>query len=258
MLSDIVSQYVTTLERGFSSGVAPDGTLVIGTPYRYLNGEPVELAAWQEGSRVFLSDRGCLLQSLSEAGTDPLENDSTLDRIRAVGRPHGVALDEGMLLVPVTDSVGQTVANLMQTVFDAQVVGYEERKQSAPEPLAYFGVREVLDRHYARYRQNSEIGGGLGRRYSVDFRFAVSQSGRISRAVLVVATRHQTLAFAERWNFRLRDIRAIHPSLARIVVVDAGAPWSEAANKTITPECEGLFRAEDDGNVADFVSALAA
>lgn len=254
MLANLVSEYIDALHRGFTTGFAPDGTMVIGTPYRYINGEPVEFAAWQEAGRVYISDRGCLLEALSEAGTDPLENEAGLERIRLATRNHGVGLDEGMLIAPVHGDPGSAVQGLLQAVLDAQVVGYEERKQLAPDPVAYAGVREVLERHDARYRQRSEIGGGLGRRYAVDFRFAVAKRDQIAKAILIVATRHQTLAFSERWNFRLRDIHAKHPTVTRIVVIDAGVPWSDAADRTMKVECEGLFRARQDGEVADFVS----
>lgn len=257
MIQNPVDAYMASLKSGFYPGRAPDGTTVISTPFRYISGDPIELALWQENGRPYVGDRGRLIDALSLVGLDPLENEASLSRIRSASVKHGGYLDEGTIVMPVDGDLGRAMGRLLQTIMDLQTVGYEEHKEIGPEPAAYDMIRDVLHRHDARYREHTEVGGCVGRRYEVDFLFAVEGPGKPVRSVVVVATRHQTLAFAERWNFRFRDIHLKLPKLRRIVVVDATAPWTDAASRTMGPECDGVFRVDRGGAIDDFVQKVA-
>lgn len=257
MAQDAVGSCMATLEKNFHAGVAPDGTTVISTPFRYVSGDAVEIALWQESGRSYIGDRGRLLEALSLVGLDPLENDHSLARMNSISSRHGAHLDQGIVVVPVGNDLGNAMRSLLQTVMDLQTVGYEEHKELGPEPLAYDLIRDVLHRHETPYRERTDIGGFLGRRYSVDFLFAVTTDAKPVRALVVVATKHQTLYFAERWNFRFRDIHQKHPKLRRIVVVDQEARWSDAADRTVRPECDGVLQASPGAELTDFVDDIA-
>jgi len=256
-LPDLVRRYLDSLAAGFHMGVAPDGTAVLSTPFRFLTGDPVEIAVWEDSGDIVLSDRGGLVKAFLRSGIDALESDSYRNCIQGALGAWGADLEGSSIIRPAAGAAaGSAVQALIQGVMDAQAAGQGAHRRTEPEPetQTYAVVREILEEGDARYRENTHVTGALGRTYPVDFQLAFRTSA-IIRAVLVVA-QDRTLEFAERWNFRFRDIRAARPRLQRLVVVDDDATWSIDAHRTIAAECERVFRPRETEQLGDYLRGV--
>ncbi len=252
--SDLIQPYLQALGSGFRLGKAPDGTTVVSTPFRFATGDPLEIAVWEEADGLVLSDRGGLIRSLLVAGIDAFKPGRARSRVASTLAPRRAELDGATVISPVGEAgAGRAVQNLVQSLLDAQVAAESVMRPHGPamETETYSVIREVLDDADERYREGMRIAGATTRRYQVDFQLAFATSG-IIRAVLVVA-RHQPLAFAERWNFRFRDIRAARPRLHRIVAVDAATKWTSAAQKTLESECEMLVSPGEPEQLSEYL-----
>jgi hypothetical protein len=240
-LPDIVAPYMKTLGDGFASKTAPDGTPVVSTPFHFFNGDPIEVAVWQDADGLRVSDRGGLAQCLILKGVEVLYDGPDRRRLLRLLDSQGFCM-RGTSVIRATSAstVGSDVQRLVQTLVDAQVAVREtDISRPAEEPEVYIAVRETLTAGGARYREAMRVTGALGRRYNVDFELAF-KTDEINRAVLVVATGN-TLGTAERWNFRFNDIRRARPRLQRLFFVAEDAPWSSDAQRTIAEACEAVF-----------------
>ena len=240
---ELVQPYLELLGGDFHPGTAPDGTSVLSTPFRFVNGDALEVALWEENGLTFLSDRGRLIDALVLSGADPIGSDVEREPIARALNPYGAYLRGGTVVKPVGEiGPGAAIHSLIQSLVDAQAVGYSasRRAEARSESSAYATVRHVLDREDVRFRENMYAPGALGRRYPVDFKIGFRRD-EIIWAVLVIAT-DRTLESAERWNFRFRDIHAMCPRLRRLFVVDEQAIWTNDAHRTIEQECERVFR----------------
>ncbi len=240
---ELVQPYLELLGGDFHPGTAPDGTSVLSTPFRFVNGDALEVAVWEENGATFLSDRGRLIDGLLLSGADPLGSDVEREPIARALEAHGAYLRGGTVIKPVEEMrAGPAIHSLIQSLVDAQAVGYSASRRAAgqSEPSAYATVRDVLDREDVRFRENMYVSGVLGRRYPVDFKLAFRRD-EIIWAILVIVT-DRTLESAERWNFRFRDIHTRRPRLRRLFVVDEQASWTDDAHRTIEQECEQVFR----------------
>lgn len=252
---ELVEPYLESLGRGFHAGVAPDGTPVLSTPFRFCNGDPLEIAVWEQGGEVFLSDRGGLVNSLLLSGIDALEASIHRARLAEALTPHAACLRGGTVIRCAGQGVqGQDVQSLIQSVIDAQTAGHiaSARREPGLEPVTYGVVRQALESGGARYRENMTVSGALGRRYPVDFQLAFETEG-VSRAILIVATTDRTLELAERWNFRFRDIRAARGRLHRLFLVEEDTPWTTDAQRTIDQECEQVFPPGEAERLEEYV-----
>jgi len=243
---DLVTPYLQALRGAFHVGEAPDGTTVVATPFSFLSGDPVEIAVWRENGRLVLTDRGGLADALVLFGIDVAEAQSVRTFVSdAVGR-YGASYEGGVISMTVApDNAGQAVHALLQSIMDAQVAGQGafHRPTFSPEPRAYSVVRDVLDSSELPYRERMTVSGRIGKRYPVDFQFALRR-GTIQRGIVIVASERNALLFAERWNFRFRDIHQQRPSLHRVVMVDEQASlksWTQRSGRVIREECEGIF-----------------
>ncbi len=253
-VSDLVMPYLDTLGTGFHVETAPDGTGVLSSPFKFITGDPVEIAVWEESNEVFLSDRGGLLGALTLAGLDPLVSDTQRDTIMRAASVHGASLQAGTMVRSVTEeALGQGIQALVQALMDAQAAacGATGRSEVRVEPAAHATIRDVSNRCGVRYREDVRVDGALRRRYPVDFQLAF-ETDEIMRAVLVVAT-GRTLELAERWNFRFRDIHVARPRLHRLFLVDEDANWSGPAQATIEQECECVFPPGEAEALAEYV-----
>jgi len=251
---ELVEPYLRALGPGFCAGRAPDGTAVLSTPFCFVTGDPIEIAAWEDSDGLVLSDRGGLLRSLLVSGVDAFEATSNRRHVEEAIVRRGAELDGATIIRPAGPAgAGAAIQAMIQTLMDGQVAGEAAWRAASvsPETEAHFVVREVLDAADARYREKMRVSGATRRRYPVDFQLAFVADGLV-RAVLMVA-HDRTLEFAERWNFRFRDIRAARPRLQRLVVVDRGAKWSRAAQRTIEPECEAVFPPGEAERLAEYL-----
>lgn len=238
---ELVQPLLEALGDGFLPATAPDGTAVLSTPFRFFNGDTVEIAFWEDADGLRLSDRGGLTQSLLLKGWEVLEAGPERSRLRALLDNQGVELHGGTVVAPAAkDSLGADLQRLLQALLDGQVAVRESAAgRSVREPTVYNTVRQTLEMGGARYRENMRVTGALGRRYPVDFELAF-KTEEIIRAVLVIAT-DRTLEMAERWNFRFRDIRRARPALHRLFLVSDDAPWTRDAYRTIAEAVEAVF-----------------
>ncbi len=251
---DLADTYLDTLKIGFHAGKAPDGTSVLSTPFRFMNGDPLEIALWEEGGRLTVSDRGGLVKALVTSGVDAIESATCREHIRAAVISYGADLLGGTVVRRLGGLEPAAAAHaLIQAVLDAQAAGQGayRRAEGEAEPAAYSVVREILDEQEARYRENMHVSGLLGRRYPVNFQFALRREGLV-RGIIVV-WRGRTPELAERWNFRFRDIRAARPRLKRVVVVDADAPWTTQSARIAAAECEAVFPPGEAEGLEDYL-----
>ncbi len=255
---DLVTPFLQTLQPAFTVGDAPDGTAVLSTPFRFLSGDPLEVAAWREEGEVVLSDRGGLVKALMLSGVDVLDSPSHWQQVEAALAKHGAEFDGGVVVRPVGGlTLGEAVQVLIQSLMDGQAAGEAAWRgfQGQPETETHAVVRALLDGADARYRESMRVSGALGRRYPVDFQFAV-KARELVRGVLVIA-RDRTLEFAERWNFRFRDIREARPRLRTVVAVDATAQWSEHKQRILEPVCDAVLAPGDAQGLAAFLRTAA-
>ncbi|MGI5816646.1 MAG: DUF1828 domain-containing protein [Armatimonadota bacterium] len=252
-LTDLVTPFMSALGKGFSSSSAPDGTAVVSTPFRFFNGDAIELAIWEDDRGLYLSDRGGLTQSLLLKGLEVIYDGPDRQRLLRLLESQGVCL-RGASVVGATSqpTLGSDVQRLLQTLVDAQVAVRESQAPTpVTEPEVYRTVRQALEEGGARYRENMRITGSLGRRYSVHFQLAF-RTEDINRAIMVVATGN-TLEMAERWNFRFRDIRRARPRLQRLFLVADDAPWSMDAQRTIKETAEAVFAPGEEEALRDYL-----
>jgi len=251
--TDLVAPYMSVLGEGFSSALAPDGTPVVSTPFRFFNGDAIELAVWENERGLHLSDRGGLTQSLLLKGLEVLDDGPDRRRLVRLLDSQGVRL-RGTSVVGMTSptTLGSDVHRLLQTLVDAQVA-VRESQASIPvtEPDVYGAVRQALDEGGARYREDMRVTGWLGRRYRVDFQLAF-RTEEVNRAIMVVASGN-TLSMAERWNFRFRDIRRARPRLQRLFFVADDAPWSIDAQRTIEEAAEAVFPPGEEEALTEYL-----
>jgi hypothetical protein len=255
--SDLIAPYLDALQGAFHVGQAPDGTAVVATPFSFVSGDPVELAVWRENGNVVLTDRGGLSDALALYGIDLAEAQASRAFVSGAVARYGASFDSGIVSIRTTvEHAGEAVQALVQSLMDAQVAGQGAFHGTAfaAEPRAYSVVREVLDSRDLPYRERMVVSGRIGHRYPVDFQFAIRRH-TVTRGIIVVASERNALLFAERWNFRLRDIHQQRPSLERVVVVDDQATWTPRSGRVISEECEGLFFSSLPDAFAQYVAA---
>jgi hypothetical protein len=257
---DLIAPYLRVLDTAFHVGEAPDGTTVVATPFEFVSGDPVEITIWRENGRIVLTDRGGLSDALLLFGVDAVESSVPRAFVDEAVTRHGASFGSGVISIETTpDNAGLAFHALIQSIMDAQVAGQGafHRPAFSPEPVAYSVVREVLDSNALPYREKTTVSGRIGKRYPVDFQFAFRR-GAVQRGIVVVACERNALLFAERWNFRFRDIRQRRPSLHRVVMVDEQASWrswTQRSGRVIREECEGLFFSKQPDAFAGYLLA---